>query len=117
MGIISKLKNALGLNSNRATRPQEDYSPSIPQEPAAEDDSTDSSITEAEPQEPDTTVPDETPSEPVDSIKGIGPSYAKKLGEAGVNTVDDLAGAEPETLAEQTGIAESRIQNWIDQAS
>lgn len=121
MGIISKLKNVLGLTSNSTSHPQDDYSPSIPQEPPTEDDSTEPTLTEADIQEPDQesdpTIDDEPPGDPVDTIKGIGPSYAEKLGKAGVNTVDELANADPASLAEQTGIAESRIQNWIDQAA
>lgn len=117
MGIISKLKHALGLTSNSTSRPQEKYSPSIPTEPSAQEESTEPSITESETHESEPTVTDETPSDPVDSIKGIGPSYAEKLSESGVTTVDELADANPESLAEQTGIAETRIQNWIDQAN
>lgn len=117
MGIISKLKHALGLTSNSTSHPQDDYSPSIHQEPTTQDDSTEPAITESEIQEPDTTIQEEPPSDPVDTIKGIGPSYAERLGDAGINTVDELANADPATLAEQTGIAESRIQNWVDQAT
>lgn len=117
MGIISKLKHALGLTSNSTSRPQEEYSPSIPAEPSSQEDSTEPSISESEIHEPDTTVTDETPSDPVDSINGIGPSYAEKLNAAGITTVDELERADAESLAEQTGIAETRIQNWIDQSN
>ena len=55
--------------------------------------------------------------EPVDSIKGIGPSYSEKLGEAGIETTDQLATADARELSDETGIPESRIQEWIDRAN
>lgn len=54
--------------------------------------------------------------EPTDVIKGIGPTYADRLAEAGVETVADLATSEAESLAEQTEISETRIGNWIERA-
>ncbi|TYT62875.1 helix-hairpin-helix domain-containing protein [Natrialba swarupiae] len=60
--------------------------------------------------------PDDEPSEPVDSIKGIGPAYADRLADAGVETVADLADADAGVLAEQTDISEKRLQGWIDRA-
>ncbi|MFB6308459.1 MAG: DUF4332 domain-containing protein, partial [Haloarculaceae archaeon] len=52
----------------------------------------------------------------VDEIKGIGQAYSDRLGAAGVETVADLAAADAATLAEETGIAEGRIETWIDRA-
>jgi predicted flap endonuclease-1-like 5' DNA nuclease len=54
--------------------------------------------------------------ESVDVIKGIGPTYADRLGEAGVETVADLAAADLETLAEESGVSEGRLENWIEKA-
>lgn len=66
---------------------------------------------------PESEVSTETESdEPVDTIKGIGPAYAERLGEAGVETVGELATADAEDLAGETGIAPTRIQGWIDRA-
>ncbi|MEY7848605.1 helix-hairpin-helix domain-containing protein [Natrarchaeobius sp. A-rgal3] len=59
---------------------------------------------------------DDEPSEPVDSIKGIGPAYADRLADAGVETVANLADADAGELAEQTDISEKRLQGWIDRA-
>lgn len=52
----------------------------------------------------------------VQSIDGIGPAYAERLGEAGIETVGDLAGADAATVAEETGIAEGRVSTWIERA-
>lgn len=53
----------------------------------------------------------------VDTINGIGPSYAERLGEAGIDTVGDLVASDATELAEETDISEKRIQGWIDKAS
>lgn len=49
-------------------------------------------------------------------IKGIGPSYATKLSEAGVDSASDLASADAGELSTSTGLSEKRIQGWIDRA-
>jgi len=54
-------------------------------------------------------------------IEGVGPTYAKKLGEAGIKTTDNLlaAGATPkgrETLATKTGIDGKLILKWVNLA-
>ena len=52
-------------------------------------------------------------------IEGIGPTYAKKLIDAGVKTTDDLlevAGTKDgrKDLAEKTGISENNILEWVN---
>lgn len=54
--------------------------------------------------------------ESTDVIKGIGSAYAERLAEAGIETVADLAQGDAESLTEETGISEKRLQNWIDRA-
>ncbi|MEF8908490.1 MAG: helix-hairpin-helix domain-containing protein, partial [Haloarculaceae archaeon] len=54
--------------------------------------------------------------EPVDSINGIGPTYAERLEAAGIETVGDLAAADPGTVAEAAEAAESRATDWVEQA-
>lgn len=54
--------------------------------------------------------------ESVDTIKGIGPSYAEKLSSAGVETVGDLASADANALGDETGLSPKRIGGWIEQA-
>ena len=62
------------------------------------------------PEEPDDGSPH------VESINGIGPAYAKRLEEAGVESVAELSAADADTLAEETGISAKRISGWIDSA-
>lgn len=54
-------------------------------------------------------------------IEGIGPAYAAKLAEAGLQTTAELlvAGGTPEgraSIAEKTGISESLVLEWVDHA-
>jgi predicted flap endonuclease-1-like 5' DNA nuclease len=54
-------------------------------------------------------------------IEGIGPAYAAKLGEAGLQTTDDLlaAGGTPEgraSIAEKSGIGGGLILEWVNHA-
>lgn len=55
-------------------------------------------------------------SAPVDTISGIGPAYAERLGNAGVETVGDLAAADAAGLADETGLGEGRVTDWIERA-
>jgi polyhydroxyalkanoate synthase subunit PhaC len=50
-------------------------------------------------------------------INGIGQTYADRLHDGGIETVDDLRDAEVETVAEIAEISESRAREWIDLAS
>lgn len=54
--------------------------------------------------------------EALQDIKGIGPSYETTLSEAGVETVDELADADADALADDTGLSTKRIRGWIDRA-
>lgn len=53
---------------------------------------------------------------PVREISGIGPAYERRLNEAGVETVGELAAADATTLAEAADIAQGRVENWIESA-
>lgn len=77
----------------------------------AEVESTEDVVTEAEPAEESAGA-----SEPVDVLNGVGPAYAGRLEDAGVETVADLASADPADLAAESDIAEGRLQGWIEQA-
>jgi len=52
----------------------------------------------------------------LEEIKGIGPTYASRLEEAGIDGIASLAAADPEELAGTTGISETRLATWIDHA-
>lgn len=52
----------------------------------------------------------------VDALKGIGPSYAERLGEAGIENVADLADADAAAIAEEIDVAESRVERWSERA-
>lgn len=62
-------------------------------------------------------VADTEGAEDVEIIKGVGPAYAERLRDAGVETVDDLASADAEELAERIDLSPKRVQRWIDRAS
>jgi predicted flap endonuclease-1-like 5' DNA nuclease len=72
----------------------------------------------AEPAEAAGPVPTEPEEgeEPVDSVSGIGPAYAKRLNEAGVESVADLVAADAAEVADETGISEKRVRGWQDAA-
>ncbi len=55
------------------------------------------------------------------TIEGIGPAYAEKLNQAGVNTTDDLLKRAATKkgraeLAQETGISEKLILKWANHA-
>lgn len=54
--------------------------------------------------------------DPVGEITGIGPTYSERLGETGIETVADLAAADPAGVAEAAQVSESRAADWITQA-
>ncbi|MFD1644721.1 helix-hairpin-helix domain-containing protein [Haloarchaeobius litoreus] len=59
---------------------------------------------------------DEEESEPVQEVKGIGPAYADRLGTVGIETIADLAEADPEAVAAETDISETRVTEWVKRA-
>ncbi|MFB6122767.1 MAG: helix-hairpin-helix domain-containing protein [Haloferacaceae archaeon] len=79
--------------------------------PESEDVDADVEIEEAEPGR----TPDAA--EPVDVLKGIGPAYAERLGNADVHTVADLRDADATELAAATDLSEKRISRWVDRAN
>jgi len=51
----------------------------------------------------------------VETLSGIGPTYAERLREAGIETVADLAAYEAGELADIAQTSESRASDWLDQ--
>ncbi|QLD86533.1 helix-hairpin-helix domain-containing protein [Natronomonas halophila] len=64
-------------------------------------------------------VPEEAEggSDPVENVSGIGPAYAKRLEEAGIESVQNLLDVDPEELASKTDLSEKRIKRWQERAS
>ncbi|WP_135663865.1 helix-hairpin-helix domain-containing protein [Halorhabdus rudnickae] len=84
----------------------------------SEPTSTDDTETEAEDEdESEGTAESSEEAVDVQSIDGIGPAYAERLGEAGIEAVADLREADAATVAEDSGIAEGRVSTWIERAS
>lgn len=117
MTLISRLKALLGLNTGRRT--ERDTTVSVEREPAAD---TERAVKESPPSMDATdeaaagAESAEASDEPVQTIKGIGPSYAERLADAGVETVADLAAADAVELADETDIGEGRVSGWIERA-
>lgn len=85
-------------------------------EPAERDSATEASAESAEPSDATDTADAGDSSEPVDKVKGIGPAYADRLADVGIETVADLAAADAETIASQTDLSEKRVSRWIERA-
>ncbi len=49
----------------------------------------------------------------IEKVKGIGPTYARRLRSVGINTVGDLIKMEPEQIKEITKAPISRIHQWV----
>jgi polyhydroxyalkanoate synthase len=50
----------------------------------------------------------------VETVAGIGPTYADRLRDASIETTADLVGRDAAALADVTGAATSRTENWLD---
>lgn len=84
-------------------------------EPAADEPESTSAAPEATVDDHDAGAV-EAADESVQSISGIGQAYGNRLAEAGVHTVGDLAAADADELAAETGLGEGRVAGWIEQA-
>jgi len=52
--------------------------------------------------------------EDVETVTGIGPTYAERLRDAGIETVDDLREAGIERAVEVSQASEGRVEDWFD---
>ncbi|MFL5733426.1 MAG: helix-hairpin-helix domain-containing protein [Chloroflexia bacterium] len=68
--------------------------------------------------EPSTSSQPDADRQALIDINGIGPTYASRLMDAGINTVDDLARADAGDLADKLDVIGGRatVENWITQA-
>ncbi|MFT4880722.1 MAG: polyhydroxyalkanoate synthase [Salinirussus sp.] len=51
----------------------------------------------------------------VETVDGVGPTYAGRLQEAGIETVEELAGHDTELLAAVADAPEGRARRWLEQ--
>ncbi|WP_436936095.1 helix-hairpin-helix domain-containing protein [Halovenus marina] len=86
---------------------------------SAESDEVETPSESGESEEADEPAPTDSSedSPPVDEIKGIGPTYADRLGTIGIETVADLADADAADVAEAAQASESRATDWIERAT
>ncbi|GKZ15747.1 helix-hairpin-helix domain-containing protein [Haladaptatus sp. T7] len=79
-----------------------------------------SEIAEEEPEiaeeEPEAAEEASTDARPLEDVKGIGPAYAERLQNAGVENTAELAVADPAEIARETDLSTKRIEGWIDRA-
>lgn len=54
--------------------------------------------------------------DPVTELNGIGPAYADRLAGQGIDTVGELAVADPEAIADETDLGANRVAGWVEQA-
>ena len=54
--------------------------------------------------------------DPLIRLPGVGSTYAGRLRDAGYESLDAVAGADPATLADATGANESRTTEWVERA-
>ncbi len=134
MGILQKLKSALGMDSSGRTRRRTEPDVTVEHEPSPESERAVKTSVE---EEPAASATDEDESEegsdegdaaasaaagteeaspPVEEITGIGPTYAERLEAAGIETVADLADSDIATVVEAAQATESRAQDWLEQA-
>jgi len=58
----------------------------------------------------------ERPDLSIDTVDGIGPVFAGRLKDAGLDNVYRLAAASPDKVAEAAGVSGARARSWIEQA-
>ncbi|WP_336343500.1 helix-hairpin-helix domain-containing protein [Halalkalicoccus ordinarius] len=64
----------------------------------------------------DIDVEDEDDGQELESIEGLGPTYADRLRQYGIQSVEHLAQADGETVADAAEISEERAGEWITSA-
>ena len=85
-------------------------------EPAADEGTVESPTEEQATLDEEPATDESTDSPSVEEIKGIGPTYAERLESIGVETVADLAAADPAEVAAAAQTGESRAGDWVERA-
>ena len=62
-------------------------------------------------------VSGDAPADDLTVIKGIGPVTADKLGDAGITSIEQLAAADPDALAESVGSSPKSVARWVEEAA
>ena len=72
--------------------------------------------TSREPEPPTFRAPSAGASQSIEVIDGIGPVFATRLTEAGMEYIASLADASPDSVAEAASVSVARARSWIEQA-
>jgi hypothetical protein len=72
--------------------------------------------TSREPEPPTFRTPRVDAGQSIEVIDGIGPVFATRLAEAGMEDIASLAEASPDSVAEAAGVSGARARSWIEQA-
>ncbi len=123
MGVLERLKSILGLESSqtergRSPRDRDGTTVTVEHEPSPETEEAVKGV-DAETESAPAQQPESEPSKniaPVTDISGVGPAYAERLADAGIDTVGELAEADAASVASQTELSEKRVARWIEQA-
>ncbi|SDJ97715.1 polyhydroxyalkanoate synthase [Halovenus aranensis] len=117
--LIQKIKQFVGLSdgsgSSAGPSAPEETDVTIEREPEPAETTSEEQTTTVEDDGGDE---DEAPvdSEPVESIKGIGPTYSDRLEANGLGTVAALADSDAKTVAEAAETSEGRASEWVKRA-
>ena len=65
--------------------------------------------------DPDAESEGDASAESVETLAGIGPTYAERLSDAGLGTVDALGAADAETIAEVANVSVTQAEEWLAQ--
>lgn len=82
----------------------------------SDDDTAAEQAEAADAAEEDVAVDDDDVGTDLEELKGIGPAYAERLAEIGIESVEDLAAADAGAVAEGASVGEKRAATWIDRA-
>ena len=72
--------------------------------------------TSREPEPPTFRAPSAGASQSIEVIDGIGPVFATRLTEAGMEYIASLADASPDSVAEAASVSVAQARSWIEQA-